>query len=81
MHSEILKYSSDYFDHNVFDDDEISYEAEIERLMDMLNDHGTVNQIDAIEICKQRDWSIHKEFDPCHYYANEHGYFYWFEEH
>ena len=79
MHSEIIKVDSVLIDLTMYDDDEFDLIAEISRLMDMLNDHGTVNQIDAIEICMQRGWSIHKEFDPAHYYANEHGYLYWFD--
>lgn len=80
MHSEIFKFTSgQLYDFIELDDDEVIYENEVERLMDMINDHGTVNQIDAINICKQRDWAVHKEYDPANYYANEHGYLYWFD--
>ena len=79
MHSEILKIDNNLVDFITFDNDEVNIQNEISKLMDMLNDHGTVNQIDAMEICKQRGWSIHKEYDPCHYYSNNEGYLYWFD--
>ena len=79
MHSEIIKVDSVLIDLTMYDDDEFDLIAEISRLMDMLNDHRTIHQIEAIAICQQRGWSIHKEFDPAHYYANEHGYLYWFD--
>lgn len=81
MHNEIIKLKSvnEVISIYAYDDDEINVDIEVSRLMDMLNDHGTVNQIDAMKICQQRKWAIHKEFDPCHYYANEYGYFYWFD--
>lgn len=79
MHSEIIKVDSVLIDLTMYDDDEFDLIAEISRLMDMLNDHGTVNQIDAIEICMQRGWAIYREYDPAHYYANEHGYLLWVE--
>lgn len=53
MHSEIIKVDSVLIDLTMYDDDEFDITAEVSRLMDMLNDHGTVNQIDAIEICMQ----------------------------
>jgi hypothetical protein len=81
MHIEIIKLKStnELISTYAYDDDEFDLNIETERLMDMLNDHGTVNQIDAMEICKQRNWAIHKEFDPCNYYSNQYGYFYWFD--
>jgi hypothetical protein len=81
MHNEIirLKSSNEVISVYAYDDDEVNKDIEMSRLMDMLNDHGTVEQINAMEICKQRGWAIHKEFDPCHYYSNQYGYFYWFD--
>lgn len=81
MHNELirLKSQNQIISIYAYDDDEFDINIETSRLMDMLNDHGTSEQLDAIEICKQRGWAIHKEFDPCHYYANSNGYFYWFD--
>lgn len=81
MHNEIIKLKSnnEVISVYAYDDDEFDINIEVARLMDMINDHGTVNQIDAMEICKSRGWAIHKEFDPCHYYSNQYGYFYWFD--
>ena len=79
MHSEIIRIDRSLIDLTMYDDDELDLIAEVSKLMDMLNDHGTVNQIDAMEICKQRNWPVHKEYDPCHYYSNDEGYSYWFD--
>lgn len=79
MHSEIIRIDRSLIDLVMYDDDEFDLIAEVSRLMDMLNDHGTVNQIDAMSICEQRGWAIHREYDPCHYYADNEGYLLWFD--
>ena len=79
MHSEIIRIDNGLVDLITYDDDEFDLIGETCRLMDMLNDHGTVDQINAMEICKQKNWAIHKEYDPCHYYSNDNGYLYWFD--
>jgi hypothetical protein len=80
MHSEIFKFTSgQLYDFTELDDDEVIYENEIDRLMDAINDHGTINQINAMEICKQRNWPVHKEYDPCSYFSDNEGYLYWFD--
>ena len=79
MHSEIIKTSNGLVDLSIYDNDEVNYNEQIEKLMDRLNDHGTINQIEAIEICNQRNWPIFREYDPAHYYSNNQGYLLWFE--
>lgn len=81
MHNELIKLKSnnEIISVYAYDDDEVNVNIEVSRLMDMLNDHGTVNQLDAMEICMQRGWPVYREYDPCHYYANSEGYLLWFD--